>query len=68
MSGNFSAEIRLGYYVKDGKKAPFKGGLFTGNYFEAAKEIELSSERVEKAGLISSKCVKLHKGEIVGMS
>ena len=39
ISGDFSAEIRLGYIVVKDKqgnaiKTPFKGGLFTGNVFK----------------------------------
>ncbi len=44
LSGNFSAEIRLGYIVKNNKKIPFKGGTFTGNIFKLFENVNLSKE------------------------
>jgi len=44
LSGNFSAEIRLGYIVKGNKRVPFKGGTFTGNIFKLFEEVYLSKE------------------------
>ena len=65
-SGEFSAEIRLGYFINDGVRIPFKGGLFTGNVFEVIKEIELSKEKYQEVGYLGPKYIKFHKGEIVG--
>ncbi|MEM3126787.1 MAG: metallopeptidase TldD-related protein [Candidatus Woesearchaeota archaeon] len=44
LSGDFSAEIRLGYIVRNGKKIPFKGGTFTGNVFHLFRNVYLSKE------------------------
>ena len=65
-SGSFSAEIRLGYVVKDGKRTPFKGGLFTGNIFELAKNMNLSKEEQLEAGYKGPKAALFLDGEVVG--
>lgn len=67
VSGDFSAEIRQGYKIKNGVKTPFKGGLFTGNVFKILEDVELSKELIEEAGYYGPKVLKFHKGEIVGM-
>ncbi len=66
-SGNFSAEVRLGYIVKDGVKTPFKGGLFTGNIFNLLEDCELSKEIIEETGYKGPKAIKFYKGELVGL-
>lgn len=55
ISGDFSAEIRLGYLVDKDKegmisKKPFKGGLFVGNVFNLIEETYLSDKIIEEAG------------------
>lgn len=67
LSGNFSAEVRLGYMVKDGVKTPFKGGLFTGNIFKLLEDCELSKEIIEETGYKGPKAIKFYKGELVGL-
>lgn len=67
VSGDFSAEIRLGNKIINGKKTPFKGGLFSGNIFDLFEEVELSSEKIEKVGYLGPKTIKFHKGNIVGL-
>ncbi len=67
VSGDFSAEIRLGYKVSGGVKTPFKGGLFTGNVFKILEEVEFSKEKLEDSGYIGPRTIKFRKGEIVGV-
>ena len=67
ISGDFSAEIRLGYVIENEKRTPFKGGLFTGNVFKLLEEIELSKESIDEVGYIGPKSVKFHKGQVVGL-
>jgi PmbA protein len=45
-SGNFSSEIRVGYYIDKGEiTKPIKGGLIAGNFFDLIKNISgVSSE------------------------
>ncbi len=66
-SGNFSAEIRLGYRIKDGKKIPFKGGLFSGNVFDVLKDVEFSKEKINVPGYFGPKVLKFYQCQIVGM-
>lgn len=65
-SGSFSAEIRLGYVVKNGERTPFKGGLFSGNIFELAKNMNLSKEEQLEAGYKGPKAALFLEGEVVG--
>ena len=67
LSGNFSAEVRLGYTIKNGVKTPFKGGLFTGNVFKLLEDCELSKEIIEESGYKGPKAIKFYNGELVGL-
>jgi predicted Zn-dependent protease len=67
LSGDFSAEIRLGYKIENGVKTSFKGGLFTGNIFKLMEDIELSKEIFQEENYLGPKAIKFHKAEIVGM-
>ena len=44
ISGNFSSEIRLGYFVENGKAKPFKGGQLIGNVLDALANVRWSEE------------------------
>jgi PmbA protein len=66
VSGNFSAEIRLGYLVKHGEKTPFIGGLFTGNIFDCISNISLSKETMEEVGYIGPRHIKIKQGKYIG--
>jgi len=48
MSGDFSAEIRLGYIRKDGKRIPVRAAMFTGNVFRMLDAMRLARETMEK--------------------
>ncbi len=67
LSGDFSAEIRLGYKIENGVKTSFKGGLFTGNIFKLMQNVELSKEQLHDETYLGPKAVKFHNAEIVGM-
>ncbi len=46
VTGNFSSEIRAGYYIKNGEiSEPIKGGLIIGNIFDMIKKIDAISDR-----------------------
>lgn len=68
VSGDFSAEIRLGFIIKNGEKIPFKGGLFTGNIFKILEEVKLSKERINLKGYFGPQMIKFMKGEIIGLN
>ncbi|MFC1851630.1 metallopeptidase TldD-related protein [candidate division CSSED10-310 bacterium] len=42
--GHFSAEIKLGYEISNGKTIPIKGGSVSGNLFTAFEEVYFSQE------------------------
>lgn len=65
VSGDFSAEIRFGYILENGKKIPFKGGLFSGNVMQICQEIELSSNMQNKPEYFGPKSIKFHKAKII---
>ncbi len=44
ISANFSSEIRLGYFVENGKAKPFKGGQLIGNVLDALANVRWSEE------------------------
>lgn len=43
-TGDFAAEIRLGYQVADGKPRPFSGGMLVGNVLEALGNVRWDRE------------------------
>ncbi len=47
LSGDFSAEVRLGYHWLRGRKIPFKGGHFTGNVFDCLLNARFSREAMQ---------------------
>ncbi|MCA9459463.1 MAG: hypothetical protein KC550_02845, partial [Nanoarchaeota archaeon] len=68
VSGDFSAEIRLGFIIRNGKKIPFKGGLFSGNIFKILEEVKLSKEKINLKGYYGPEVIKFMKGEIIGLN
>jgi predicted Zn-dependent protease len=44
LSGDFSAEIRLGYLYKNGKRIPIRGAMFTGNLFAMLDTMRMDGE------------------------
>lgn len=66
LSGDFAAEIRLGYLHKDGKKIPFKGGMVSGNVFEAFAHAFFSKEETTVAGYKGPKAVRFEKLTLSG--
>ncbi len=46
VSGDFSAEVRLAYVRKDGKRTPIRAAMFSGNLFKMLDAMRLSKERM----------------------
>ncbi len=44
ITGDFATEIRLGYWVENGVRKPFKGGQLIGNYMDALADVRWSAE------------------------
>ncbi|MFW5747142.1 MAG: metallopeptidase TldD-related protein [Nanoarchaeota archaeon] len=66
ISGDFSAEVRLGYFHKNGKKYPFRGGLFSGNVFDLMKHVYFSNSPITADGYCGPSLVRFEKGIISG--
>lgn len=64
ISGDFAAEIRLGYYHKGKTSIPLKGGMISGNIFELATNWFLSKETMEMPGYIGPTVLYLPQGSI----
>jgi len=66
LSGDFAAEIRLGYVHFRGKKTPFKGGMFIGNVFNLVSRIILSKDQITGPGYIGPNHVRFEEAHISG--
>lgn len=44
LTGDFASEIRLGYFVENGVRKPFRGGQLVGNYFDALANVRWGKE------------------------
>lgn len=44
ITGDFATEIRLGYWVENGVRKPFRGGQLVGNYLDALADVRWSAE------------------------
>lgn len=67
LSGDFSAEIRLAYRWQNGRKAPVRGGMFTGNVFTNILAARLSKEVMQSGGYYGPRAV-LFKNAVVTKS
>jgi len=67
LSGDFAAEIRLGYMIERGRKIPFKGGMFTGNVFDLFSNAFFSREMIKLAGYYGPKSLRFENATVAGM-
>ncbi|MBT4823657.1 hypothetical protein HN695_04665 [Candidatus Woesearchaeota archaeon] len=72
ISGDFSAEIRLGYISEKNKagkiiRKPFKGGMFIGNMFKIIENMWLSKEIIEVKGYRGPKIALFKNAIVAGM-
>jgi predicted Zn-dependent protease len=66
-SGEFSAEIRLGYHWVNGRKTPFKGGTFTGNLFKNILNARFSKETTQSGEYYGPRAILFKQGTISKM-
>jgi predicted Zn-dependent protease len=66
ITGDFVAEIRFGYYIKNGRKIPIKGGSVSGNVFEALKSVCLTGESIFEGSYLGPKVLALRNLSISG--
>lgn len=66
MTGAFSGEIRSGYFYKNGKFYPVKGGSVTGSIQEVFKNILFSKETIKKGSYSGPKGIKVFNVDVAG--
>lgn len=67
VSGDFTAEIRLGYMHDGEKRVPFKGGMLTGNIFDLMSNAYFSKETDKMPGYLGPKAIRFENGVVSGM-
>ena len=66
ITGDFVAEIRFGYRVRNGKKTPVKGGSVAGNLFESLKHVYFNDESTFEGNYLGPRTVALQDLSISG--
>lgn len=66
LSGDFAAEIRLGYMIEKGVRTPFRGGMFTGNVFDLFSNAFFSRETEKLPGYHGPKAVRFENATVAG--
>lgn len=66
VSGDFAAEIRMGYLHKDGERIPVAQGSVTGNIFEALGNCRISRETEEQSGYFGPRKVRFETLQVSG--
>jgi PmbA protein len=66
ITGAFSGEIRTGYFIKEGKTIPIKGGSVSGIMQEAFKEVFFSQECTQRGNYLGPKSVRIERLTIAG--
>jgi hypothetical protein len=64
-SGDFSAEIRLGYHWVNGRRTPYRGGTFTGNMFKNILNTRFSKETTLSGAYYGPRAILFKQGQIV---
>ncbi|MEW6188201.1 MAG: metallopeptidase TldD-related protein, partial [Thermodesulfobacteriota bacterium] len=66
VTGAFSAEIRTGYYLMNGRKMPIKGGSVSGTMQQAFKKAFFSRERTRREAYSGPRAVRIEPLTISG--
>ncbi|HEY7126031.1 MAG TPA: TldD/PmbA family protein [Ktedonobacterales bacterium] len=66
LTGDFVAEIKLGYRIEHGQIIPIKGGSLSGNLFEALAEARFSRETQFTGSYLGPKALRLESLTISG--
>jgi predicted Zn-dependent protease len=66
-SGDFSAEIRLGYRWINGRRTPVRGGTFTGNLFKNILNVRFSKEVMQSGQYYGPRALLFKNGAITPM-
>lgn len=63
-SGDFAAEIRLGYHWRNGRRTPLRGGTFTGNVFRNILNARFSKEVMQSGEYYGPRVILFKDGVI----
>jgi predicted Zn-dependent protease len=66
VTGDFVAEIRFGYHIKNGKKIPIKGGSAGGNVFQSLSDLNFSKDNVFEGNYLGPRIFALRNLSISG--
>ena len=66
VTGDFVAEIRFGYQVKNGKKTPVKGGSIGGNILEALQRVHFTNDCIFEGRYFGPKAIILQDLSVSG--
>lgn len=66
LTGDFVAEIKLGYRLEHGQITPIKGGSLSGNLFDALAQVRLSRETQFTGGYIGPQAMRFERLTIAG--
>ncbi len=64
VSGDYSAEIRLGYLWENGRATPFRGGHLVGNVFADLCDARLSREVMQAGRYYGPRAILLRNGNV----
>ncbi|HLW01311.1 MAG TPA: metallopeptidase TldD-related protein [Ktedonobacterales bacterium] len=66
LTGDFVAEIKLGYRLEQGQITPIKGGSLSGNLFEALAQTRLSLEMQSTGSYLGPQALRFERLTIAG--
>ncbi len=66
ITGDFVAEIRFAYHVRQGKKTPIKGGSAAGNVFDSLNDLYFSQDTVFEGDYLGPRIFALRNLSISG--
>jgi PmbA protein len=66
LTGDFVAEIKLGYRLEHGQATPIKGGLLSGNLFDALSRVRFSQETQATGSYLGPQALRFEQLTIAG--
>ena len=66
VSGDFACEIRLGYFVENGVRKPFRGGQLVGNVLDALANVRWSKETAALGHYLGPTTARFGKIKVAG--
>ncbi|HJR78800.1 MAG TPA: metallopeptidase TldD-related protein [Anaerolineales bacterium] len=67
ITGDFATEVRLGYFVENGERKPFRGGQLVGNYLDALADVHWSAETGFFGNYLGPQMARFNNLKIAGL-